>query len=233
MSWQKELEELRAREALAEQMGGADKVARQHGRGKMDARARLAALCDEGSFREIGKIAGSARYDANGDLQSVTPAPFLFGKALINGRPVVATADDFTIRGGAADAGIARKMVQAEMMASFGQAMIMGLMLVLSVLILLFVLLYKIGDAMGQAMLSPMIVDLGFSDLDYISANKLWGFGALIVGSALGAPFILWLGMGRALLISGLLMMFSNFLFAVLAAVGHSPLIKPCSVEHL
>ena len=92
-------------------------MARQHGRGKMDARARLAALCDEGSFREIGKIAGSAKYDANGDLQSVTPAPFLFGKALINGRPVVATADDFTIRGGAADAGIGRKMEQAEKMA--------------------------------------------------------------------------------------------------------------------
>lgn len=117
MTWAKELEELRAREALAEAMGGADKVARQHGRGKMDARARLAALCDPGSFREIGKIAGSAKYDANGDLLGVTPAPFLFGKALVGGRPVVATADDFTIRGGAADAGIARKMVQAEMMA--------------------------------------------------------------------------------------------------------------------
>ncbi|MGB3471073.1 MAG: carboxyl transferase domain-containing protein [Erythrobacter sp.] len=117
MTWQKELEELRRREALAEEMGGAEKVARQHGRGKMDARARLAALCDEGSFREIGKIAGTARYDENGDLTGVTPAPFLFGKATVHGRPIVATADDFTIRGGAADAGIARKMVQAEQMA--------------------------------------------------------------------------------------------------------------------
>jgi len=98
MTWAKELEELRRREALAEQMGGSEKVARQHGRGKMDARARLAALCDEGSFREIGKIAGSARYDENGDLAGITPAPFLFGKAEIHGRPVVATADDFTIR---------------------------------------------------------------------------------------------------------------------------------------
>jgi propionyl-CoA carboxylase beta chain len=61
MTWAKELEELRRRVALAEQMGGADKVARQHGRGKMDARARLAALVDPGSFREIGKIAGRAR----------------------------------------------------------------------------------------------------------------------------------------------------------------------------
>lgn len=89
-------------------------------------------------------------------------------------------------------------------------------------LILGFVLLVKVGDAMGQAMLSPMIVQLGFSDLDYISANKLWGFGALIVGSALGAPFLLWLGMGRALLISGLMMMFSNAMFMVLAATGNN-----------
>jgi acetyl-CoA carboxylase carboxyltransferase component len=117
VTWQKELDELRHREALAEQMGGTEKVARQHGRGKMDARARLAALTDDGSFREIGKIAGKASYDENGELESILPAPFLFGKALIDGRPVVATADDFTIRGGAADAGISRKMVQAERMA--------------------------------------------------------------------------------------------------------------------
>ena len=116
MTWERELEELRAREALAEEMGGPDKVARQHSRGKMDARARLDAICDPGSFREIGKIAGKGHYDENGDLQGVTPAPFLFGKATVNGRPVVATADDFTIRGGAADAGIKRKMVQAEQM---------------------------------------------------------------------------------------------------------------------
>lgn len=88
-------------------------------------------------------------------------------------------------------------------------------------LILGFVLVYKVGDAMGQSMLGPMIVDLGFADLDYISASKLWGFGALIVGSALGAPFILWLGMGRALLISGLMMMFSNVMFMILAANGN------------
>ncbi len=98
-------------------MGGPDKIARQHGRGKMDARARIAALVDPGSFREIGKIAGKGTYDEDGELSGVIPAPFLFGKATINGRPVVATADDFTIRGGAADAGIGRKMVQAERMA--------------------------------------------------------------------------------------------------------------------
>ena len=97
-------------------------------------------------------------------------------------------------------------------------------------LILAFVLLYKIGDAMGQVMLGPMINELGFSDTEYIAVNKFVGFWALIVGSALGAPFIAWLGMGRALFVSGVFMMVSNFLFAVLAATGKSSLMLAIAV---
>ena len=97
-------------------------------------------------------------------------------------------------------------------------------------LILLFVLIYKVGDAMGQAMLNPMIVDLGFTDTEFVTINKLVGFAALIVGSALGAPFIAWLGLGRALLVSGLLMMFSNLMFSGLAVAGHSPLMLALAV---
>ncbi|MBW0144622.1 AmpG family muropeptide MFS transporter [Sphingomicrobium clamense] len=89
-----------------------------------------------------------------------------------------------------------------------------------AVLILLFVLVYKVGDAMGQVMLGPMIDELGFSDTDYITANKLVGFWALIAGSAVSAPFIYWLGMGRALFVSGVFMVITNFLFAILANMG-------------
>ena len=117
MSWDKEIEELRAREGLAEQMGGAEKVARQHGRGKLDARARIAGLVDAGSFREIGKIAGKGSYDAEGNLLGLAPSNLIFGRANIEGRPVVASADDFTVRGGAADAAIRRKFEQCEAMA--------------------------------------------------------------------------------------------------------------------
>ncbi len=117
MSWEKEVEELRRREVLAERMGGADKVARQHGRGKLDARARIAGLVDAGSFREIGKIAGVARYDEGGDLTDLAPSNFIFGRADLGGRPAVVSADDFTVRGGAADAAIHRKFVQCEKMA--------------------------------------------------------------------------------------------------------------------
>ena len=117
MTWEKELEELRRRAALAERMGGDEKVARQHARGKLDARARIAELVDRDTFREIGKIAGRATYDEVGELQAFTPSNFIFGRADIGGRPAVVSADDFTVRGGAADAAIHRKFVQCEAMA--------------------------------------------------------------------------------------------------------------------
>jgi PAT family beta-lactamase induction signal transducer AmpG len=91
-----------------------------------------------------------------------------------------------------------------------------------ALLILLFVLLYKLGDAMGQAMLNPMIVDLGFTDTEFIVINKGIGLWGLLIGVALSAPFMAWLGLGRSLFVSGVLMMVSNGVFAILAAQGHS-----------
>jgi PAT family beta-lactamase induction signal transducer AmpG len=77
---------------------------------------------------------------------------------------------------------------------------------------------------MGQVMLNPMIVELGFSDTEFLVINKGVGFWGLIVGIALAAPFMAWLGMGRALFASGVLMMVSNLMFAILASQGHSNL---------
>lgn len=117
MSWEKEIEELRQREALAEKMGGEEKVSRQHNRGKMDARARIDGLLDADSFREIGKIAGKGSYREDGSLEDFQPSNLIFGRGNIDGRPVAASADDFTVRGGAADAALHRKFVQCEKMA--------------------------------------------------------------------------------------------------------------------
>jgi propionyl-CoA carboxylase beta chain len=117
MSWKPELEELAERQRLAEKMGGEKKISRQHGRGKMDARARIAGIVDEDSFREIGKIAGRGTYAADGTFEDFAPSNLIFGRANIEGRPVVASADDFTVRGGAADAALHRKFTQCEKMA--------------------------------------------------------------------------------------------------------------------
>ena len=116
-NWALELAELRKRTRLSHKMGGADKLSRQKSRGKLNARERLDGLVDSGTFREIGTLAGTAEYDAQGEMLDFTSANFIFGRADIDGRPIVATADDFTVRGGAADAAIVRKFIMAEQMA--------------------------------------------------------------------------------------------------------------------
>jgi acetyl-CoA carboxylase carboxyltransferase component len=118
MSWEKSIEELRRRERLAEAMGGDEPVERQRSRGKLTVRERVAFLADPGSFHEIGKIAGKATYGADDALASFSPSTSVMGRARLNGRPVTVLADDFTVRGGAADAAIWQKMVLAIKMAA-------------------------------------------------------------------------------------------------------------------
>ncbi len=118
MTWEAELAELKRREQMAEQMGGAEKVERQRSRGKLNIRERLGKLLDENSFREVGKIAGQGDYDENGDLQSFRPSNFVCGRGKVDGRTVVVAGDDFTVRGGAADASIWGKQALAEQMAN-------------------------------------------------------------------------------------------------------------------
>ncbi|MDW3216896.1 MAG: carboxyl transferase domain-containing protein [Ilumatobacteraceae bacterium] len=118
MSWQPELDELRRREALAEQLGGADKVERQHHFGKLTVRERVAEIADDGSFWELGKTAGVARYDDQGNLVEFTPSNFVFGIAELDGRPVVLSGDDFTVRGGSNDASISAKREASESIAA-------------------------------------------------------------------------------------------------------------------
>ncbi|MGA8399263.1 MAG: carboxyl transferase domain-containing protein [Stellaceae bacterium] len=117
MSWQPELDELRERELLARELGGADKVKRQHDAGKLTVRERIDGLVDGGSFHEIGAIAGKAEYDAQNNLKELVPANCVFGRARIDGRTVVVVGDDFTVRGGSADATIREKPLMAEQMA--------------------------------------------------------------------------------------------------------------------
>lgn len=118
MSWEKSIEELRRRERLAEEMGGEEPVSRQRGRGKLTVRERVAYLADPGSFHEIGKIAGKATYGPDDELETFLPSNSVMGRARLNGEPAMVLADDFTVRGGAADASIWQKMVQAIKMAA-------------------------------------------------------------------------------------------------------------------
>ena len=117
MSWEREIEELRQRQARARELGGAERVKRHKDGGKLTVRERIDLLLDPGSFREVGSVAGKASYDDAGDITSFMPSNLVMGRGTIDGRPVVVTSDDFTVRGGSSDGGSKDKQIRAEMMA--------------------------------------------------------------------------------------------------------------------
>jgi acetyl-CoA carboxylase carboxyltransferase component len=95
------LADLDARRAAARQGGGEKAIERQHARGKMTARERIAYLLDEGSFQELDML---ARHRAHGmGLEENRPYTdgVITGFGTIDGRKVCVFSQDFTIFGGA------------------------------------------------------------------------------------------------------------------------------------
>ena len=81
--WDATLDDLASRRAEAHAMGGAEKVAKRHAAGRLDARQRIAELVDEASFTEIGALSGAAPADA-----------LVAGVGMVDGRPVAVGAED-------------------------------------------------------------------------------------------------------------------------------------------
>jgi acetyl-CoA carboxylase carboxyltransferase component len=117
VAWDPELDELRRRTELAAAMGGPEKVDRQHAAGRLTVRERIDRILDSGSFHEVGGLTGRGTYEG-GRLTEFRPANFVMGRGRVDGRAVVVAGDDFTVRGGAADASIFQKQVHAERMAN-------------------------------------------------------------------------------------------------------------------
>jgi acetyl-CoA carboxylase carboxyltransferase component len=94
MAHEKLIEELARRKAQARAMGGAEKIDRQHARGRFTARERIDRLLDPGSFLEIGMLNHS---DMPG-MEERTPADSkIAGYGTIDGRPVAVVSNDFTV----------------------------------------------------------------------------------------------------------------------------------------
>jgi len=90
-----------------------------------------------------------------------------------------------------------------------------------ALLILLFILLYKVGDSMAAAMTTPFYLELGFSKTEIGTVAKLFGFWATVIGGLLGGAMILRLGIQRSLWLFGILQAASTACFAMLVWVGH------------
>ncbi len=118
------LEELRARKEKARLGGGQARIDKQHAKGKMTARERIAKFLDPGTFQELQPLAITPTEEKN---------PFagdgvVTGYGEVDGRTVFVYAQDFTIYGGSVSLTHARKIVQVQKMALNNGAPIVGLL---------------------------------------------------------------------------------------------------------
>ena len=91
-----------------------------------------------------------------------------------------------------------------------------------AVLILTFILLYKIGDQMASTMTIPFYLDIGFTKTEIGAVAKLFGFWATIAGGMVGGIVLLKMRIKTALLGFGFLQAISTVGFSLLALVGNS-----------
>ena len=89
-SWQDTLEDLDRRRQHTRAMGGPERVAKHRGKGKLDARARIAHLVDPGTFRELGTMVGG----------QIAADGIVVGSGEVDGAPVMVGAEDFTTLAG-------------------------------------------------------------------------------------------------------------------------------------
>jgi acetyl-CoA carboxylase carboxyltransferase component len=94
MPFEKQMQDFEKRRSCALEMGGADKIKRQHDRGRLTARERIEKLLDPDSFLEVGRFNHS---DMPG-MEAKTPADSkVAGYGKIDGRRIVIIANDFTV----------------------------------------------------------------------------------------------------------------------------------------
>lgn len=96
-AWNTLLGQLAARQARAEAMGGPEKLQKQRERGRLNARERIAAFIDTGSFNEYGALAGG---NHPGGREPLAGDGLVGGTGRVDGRSLVILAEDFTVKGG-------------------------------------------------------------------------------------------------------------------------------------
>ena len=100
MPWEDAISDIEYIKNLAKEMGGKDRIERQHKAGLYTVRERIDKILDTDSFLEYGPMIGAAEFDDNGNITEFTPGGYVMGLGEIDGRPVAIGGDDFTISGG-------------------------------------------------------------------------------------------------------------------------------------
>src|SRR6266478_2127266 len=127
MNLEQKLAELKKRNRLAEEGGGAKRRERQHKEGKMSARERIEFLLDESTFEETDKLVTHRCADFGMAEQKVYGDGFVTGYGRIEGRLAFVFAQDFTVFGGSLSEANAAKIVKIMDMAMKTGAPLIGL----------------------------------------------------------------------------------------------------------
>ena len=118
------LDAFKAMKSQAQMAGGVSRIDRQHAKGKMTARERLADLLDEGSFHELQPFTVAHPEDDD----AIMGDGVVTGYGTIDGRKVFVYAQDFTVYGGSVSLAHAGKIVQVQEMATNNGFPIIGLL---------------------------------------------------------------------------------------------------------
>lgn len=113
--WQAILQALEKRRESAQAMGGEEKLEHHRATGKLNARQRMARLFDPGTFSELGAFVGSM---TTGDTAPAPADALVAGFGMIDGRPALAGAEDFTVLGGSIGDGAADKRYRLTQLAA-------------------------------------------------------------------------------------------------------------------
>jgi propionyl-CoA carboxylase beta chain len=127
MNLEQKVAELKKRNQLAEDGGGAQRRDRQHKEGKMSARERIEFLLDDGTFEESDKLVTHRCNDFGMAEQKIYGDGFITGYGRIEGRLVYVFAQDFTVFGGSLSETNAGKIIKIMDLAAKMGAPVIGL----------------------------------------------------------------------------------------------------------
>jgi propionyl-CoA carboxylase beta chain len=127
MKLEEKIAELKKRDQMAQEGGGAQRRERQHKEGKMSARERVEFLLDEGTFEETDKLVTHRCHNFGMEKQKFYGDGFITGYGRVEGRLVFVFAQDFTVFGGSLSEANAGKIVKVMDLAAKMGAPVIGL----------------------------------------------------------------------------------------------------------
>ena len=96
--------------------------------------------------------------------------------------------------------------------------------------IVVFIVLYKFGDALAGVMANPFYVAMGFTRVEVASISKIFGVVATMAGVGAGGLLVHRLGLARSLVICGVMQALSNLMYVFQALAGHDVLLLTATI---